>query len=46
MRLFTFRLYIMAAIVGIMFGAGMFGSIYLAPILAQLVHSYSATEAG
>ena len=46
MRLFTFRLYIMSAIVGIMFGAGMFGSIYLAPILAQLVHSYSATEAG
>ena len=46
MRLFTYRMYVMATIVGAMFGAGMFGSIYLAPILAQLVHSYSATDAG
>lgn len=46
MRLFTYRMYVMSTVVGIMFGAGMFGSIYLAPILAQSVHGYSATDAG
>lgn len=46
MRLFSDRRFTLSVIVGSMFGAGMFGSLYLLPIFAQQVLDYSAFKAG
>ena len=46
MRLFSERTFTIAVVVGSIFGAGMFGSLYILPIFAQQVLNYSAFEAG
>lgn len=45
-RLFLSKTYVASSIVGFVFGVGMFGSIYLTPIMVQTVHQFTATEAG
>jgi len=45
-RLFTDRGFAMASLVGCMFGAGMFGTIYLVPIFVQQVQGFTASKAG
>ncbi|MEM7254941.1 MAG: DHA2 family efflux MFS transporter permease subunit [Pseudomonadota bacterium] len=46
MRLFADRTFTVSVLVGAIFGAGMFGSLYLLPIFAQTVLDYSAFKAG
>ena len=45
-RLFANRTFALSALVAFMFGAGMFGSIYLMPIFVQTVQGFTATKAG
>ena len=45
-RVFSDRTFAISALVGFMFGAGMFGSIYLMPIFVQTVQGFTATKAG
>lgn len=46
MRLFKIRSFTITVVVGFMFGAGMFGSMYVLPIFAQTVLGYSAFKSG
>jgi DHA2 family multidrug resistance protein len=46
MRLFAVRSFTLTTIVGVILGAGMFGSLYLLPIYAQTVLDYTAVKAG
>jgi len=46
MRLFKIRSFTISVIVGFMFGAGMFGSMYVLPIFTQTVMGYTAFKAG
>ncbi len=46
MRLFRIRTFTISVIVGFIFGAGMFGSLYVLPIFAQTVLGYTAFKAG
>jgi len=45
-RLFSVRSFTVTAVVGVMLGAGMFGSLYVLPIYAQTVLEYTAVKAG
>lgn len=45
-RLFMHRTFAITSIVGFVFGAGMFGSIYLLPIFVQTIQGFSASDAG
>ena len=46
MRLFRIRTFTVSVLVGFVFGAGMFGSMYVLPIFAQTVLGYTAFKAG
>ncbi|MDP6430520.1 MAG: DHA2 family efflux MFS transporter permease subunit [Rhodospirillales bacterium] len=46
LNLFTYPRFAMAAIISFLFGAGMFGIMYLVPIFSQLVQGYTPTKAG
>ncbi|MBT6278209.1 MAG: DHA2 family efflux MFS transporter permease subunit [Chromatiales bacterium] len=46
MRLFSSRAFSISVLVGFMFGAGMFGSLYVLPVFTQTVMGYSASKAG
>ena len=45
-RLFADRGFAVASVIGFMFGAGMFGTIYLMPIFVQTIQGFTATKAG
>ncbi len=45
-RLFAEPGFAVSSLVGFLFGAGMFGSMYLLPLFMQIVAGYSATKAG
>jgi EmrB/QacA subfamily drug resistance transporter len=45
-RLFSDRTFLLLSVVGFIFGAGMFGSIYLIPLFVRTVQSMDATTAG
>ena len=44
--LFRYKAYIASALVAFIFGAGMFGSLYIIPIMVQTVQGVTALEAG
>ena len=46
LRLFAYRTYVASAIVAFIFGAGMFGSLYVVPVMVQTVQGYTALKAG
>ncbi|MBT7730940.1 MAG: DHA2 family efflux MFS transporter permease subunit [Rhodospirillaceae bacterium] len=46
LRLFSYRAYIASALVAFIFGAGMFGSLYIIPVMVQTVQGLTALEAG
>ncbi len=46
LRLFADRTFAISSLVGFMFGAGMFGSMYLLPLFAQTVAGFTASKAG
>ena len=46
LRLFRYRTYIASALVAFIFGAGMFGSLYIIPVMVQTVQGVTALEAG
>lgn len=46
LQVFNNRAYAGAAIVAFIFGAGIYGSIYLLPLFVQTMHGYSPTDAG
>ncbi len=46
MRLFRIPEFASSAVVGVIFGAGMFGSIYLMPLFVQTILGYTATKSG
>ncbi|NQV54859.1 MAG: DHA2 family efflux MFS transporter permease subunit [Rhodospirillales bacterium] len=46
LSLFTYPRFAMAAIISFLFGAGMFGMMYLVPIFVQVVQGYTPTKAG
>lgn len=46
MRLFLIPAFASSALVGVIFGAGMFGSIYLMPLFVQTILGYTATKSG
>ncbi|MDP6708182.1 MAG: DHA2 family efflux MFS transporter permease subunit [Alphaproteobacteria bacterium] len=45
-RLFTNPMFAISSVVGILFGAGMFGSLYLLPLFVRTVQHFTATKAG
>ena len=45
-KLFAYPTFVASAVVAFMFGAGMFGSIYLTPVMVQTVQGFTATKAG
>jgi len=45
-RLFASRQFAAANVISFLFGAGLFGALYLAPIFVQLVQNYTPTRAG
>ena len=45
-RLFSVRTFAISVMVGFIFGAGMFGSMYLIPVFTQTVMGYTALKAG
>ncbi len=45
-RLFAGWTYAASAFVGFVFGAGMFGSFYIVPVMVQTVHGFTALAAG
>jgi MFS transporter, DHA2 family, multidrug resistance protein len=46
LRLFRYPVFAASAVVAFTFGAGMFGSIYLTPIMVQTVQGFTATKSG
>jgi DHA2 family multidrug resistance protein len=46
LRLFKYRTYMASALVAFIFGAGMFGSLYIIPVMVQTVQGVTALEAG
>lgn len=46
LKLFSVWHYTASAIVGFIFGAGMFGTLFLIPIMVQTVQGFTATKAG
>lgn len=46
LRLFANRNFASAAVIGMVFGAGMFGSFYLVPLFVQTLQGYTATRSG
>ena len=46
LRLFAYRTYVASAIVAFIFGAGMFGSLYIVPVMVQTIQGYTALKAG
>ena len=45
-RLFANSMFALSSIVGFIFGAGMFGSIYILPLFVRTVQEFTATKAG
>ena len=45
-KLFTYPAYVATAIVAFMFGAALFGTIYIVPVMVQTVQGFSALDAG
>jgi MFS transporter, DHA2 family, multidrug resistance protein len=45
-RVFYNRKFIIAALVGMLLGAGLFGSIYIIPLFVQTIQGYSPTRSG
>ncbi len=46
LRVFFDRKFAVAAVVGMVLGAGLFGSIYIIPLFVQMVQGYSPTRSG
>ena len=46
LRLFNYRNYVASALIAFIFGAGMFGSLYIIPVLVQTIQGFSAFKAG
>ncbi len=46
LRLFSIKAYTASAIVAFIFGAGMFGTLFLTPVMVQTVQGFTATKAG
>ncbi|MBM85914.1 MAG: MFS transporter, partial [Rhodospirillaceae bacterium] len=46
LKLFTFWTYVASAAIAFVFGAGMFGSLYIVPVMVQTVQGFTALEAG
>lgn len=46
LKLFRSRTYVAAAVIGFVFGAGMFGSLYIVPVMVQTVQGFTALKAG
>jgi MFS transporter, DHA2 family, multidrug resistance protein len=46
LKLFKSRTYVAAAVIGFVFGAGMFGSLYIVPVMVQTVQGFTALKAG
>lgn len=46
LRLFQYRNYVASAFVAFIFGAGMFGSLYIIPVMVQTIHGFTAFKAG
>ena len=46
LRLFRYRNYVASALIAFIFGAGMFGSLYIIPVLVQTIQGFSAFKAG
>ena len=45
-RLFTHRTFLVTALVGFIFGAGMFGTFYLMPVFVRTVQGFTGTKTG
>ncbi|MBH68830.1 MAG: MFS transporter [Rhodospirillaceae bacterium] len=45
-RLFQYRNYVASALIAFIFGAGMFGSLYIIPVMVQTIHGFTALKAG
>ena len=45
-RLFAHRSFVVVSLVGVVYGAGMFGTFYLMPIYLRTVQSFTGTKAG
>jgi MFS transporter, DHA2 family, multidrug resistance protein len=46
LKLFRSRTYVASAVIGFVFGAGMFGSLYIVPVMVQTVQGFTALKAG
>lgn len=46
LRLFRYRTYVASAMIAFIFGAGMFGSLYIVPVMVQTVQGFTALKAG
>lgn len=46
LKLFSYRSFNLAAIISVLFGAGLFGGMYASPLFLQIIQGVSATEAG
>jgi len=46
LKLFRYWTYVASAIIAFVFGAGMFGSLYIVPVMVQTVQGYTALKAG
>ena len=46
LKLFKSRTYVASAVIGFVFGAGMFGSLYIVPVMVQTVQGFTALKAG
>jgi DHA2 family multidrug resistance protein len=46
LRLFRSSTYVASAVIGFIFGAGMFGSLYIVPVMVQTVQGFTALKAG
>ena len=45
-KLFAYPMYVATAIVAFVFGAGLFGTLYIVPVMVQTVQGFSALDAG
>jgi EmrB/QacA subfamily drug resistance transporter len=46
LRLFRYPTYVASALIAFVFGAGMFGSLYIVPVMVQTVQGFTALKAG
>ena len=46
LKLFRSKTYVASAVIGFVFGAGMFGSLYIVPVMVQTIQGFTALKAG